>query len=193
MRFLTMIFVIAFSITLKADVTSDVTKAVQASDKASDKVKAFTIKSLIPLMTNKVFAEETKKQNAAKISLDKIKKIDKEWQAAEDFLPIQEKLTTNACAEEINKVIKANPAIKEAFVMDNQGAVVGENDLTSDYWQGDEAKWQNSYNGAKGGVDVGKVKFDKSANAQLQQISIPILDGGKVIGAVTFGLDLSKL
>ena len=77
--------------------------------------------------------------------------------------------------------------------MDNQGAVVGENDLTSDYWQGDEAKWKNSFNGGKGGIDVGKVKFDKSANTQLQQISITIVDGDKVIGAVTFGIVITKL
>ena len=193
MRLLVASILFGLTVTLMADVSSEVTKAVKASDKASDKVKDFTVKALIPLMTNKVFAAETKKQNAENVSLDEIKKIDKEWQAAEDLLPIQEKLISNACADEINKIIKANPAIKEAFVMDNKGAVVGENDLTSDYWQGDEEKWQNSYNDAKGGVDVGKVKFDKSANAQLQQISIPILDGGKVIGAVTFGLDLSKL
>ncbi|MCM8527234.1 MAG: hypothetical protein NE327_12005 [Lentisphaeraceae bacterium] len=193
MRFLILFSLLFLSVNSFADVKADVIKALNASDQASDKVKAFVVKSLIPLMNNKVFVEETKKQNDAKISLDEIKKIDKEWQAAEDFLPIQEKLTGNACANEINKVIKSIPGIKEAFVMDNQGAVVGENDLTSDYWQGDEAKWQNSFNGGKGGVDVGKVKFDKSANSQLQQISIPIVDGNTVIGAVTFGIDISKI
>lgn len=177
----------------QAGINENLSKEINASDKASDKVKAYVVKSLIPLISNKIFIEETKKQNAKNISLDEIKKIDKEWQAAEDLLPIQEELTTNACAEEINKIIKANPAIKEAFVMDNKGAVVGENDLTSDYWQGDEEKWQNSFKEGKGGVDVGKVKFDKSANTQLQQISLPIVDGDKVIGAITFGLDITKL
>lgn len=176
-----------------ADITAEVTKTIDSSTKASEKVKAFVVKSLLPLMTNKVFIEETKKQNASKVALDDIKKIDKEWQAAEDLLPIQEKVTSNVCANEINKVIKNISGIKEAFVMDNQGAVVGENDLTSDYWQGDEAKWQNSFNGGKGGADIGKIKFDKSANAQLQQISIPVLDGTTVIGAITIGIDISKL
>jgi hypothetical protein len=42
-------------------------------------------------------------------------------------------------------------------------------------------------------VDVGKVKFDKSANANLQQVSLPIIGkGGKVIGAVTFGLSVDE-
>ena len=193
MRLLVLYLILGFAFTGTAEVSTVVSNAVKTSDKASDKVKSFIVKSLLPLMGNKVFIEETKKQNAKAVSLDKIKEIDKQWQDAEDILPIQEEVTSNACAEEINKVIKANPAIKEAFVMDNQGAVVGENDLTSDYWQGDEAKWQNSFNNAKGGIDVGKVKFDKSANAQLQQVSIPLVENGKVIGAITFGLDLSKL
>jgi hypothetical protein len=86
------------------------------------------------------------------------------------------------------------PAVLEAFVMDDQGGVVGENNLTSDYWQGDEEKWTGSFNKGKGGVDAGKEKFDKSANATIQQVSLPIIDkGGKVIGAVTWGVAVSKL
>ena len=43
-------------------------------------------------------------------------------------------------------------------------------------------------------MDAGKVKFDKSANTNLQQVSLPIAGkGGKVIGAVTFGLKVDQL
>ena len=178
---------------LMADPMTETKTALTASEKAEDKVKSFVTSKLLPLSTNAVFVAEVKKQNSLGTSLDEIKRIDQEWQAAEDFLPIQEKVMDNACAKEIINIIKGLPVIKEAFVMDNQGAVVGENDLTSDYWQGDEAKWKNSFNEGKGGVDVGKVKFDKSANAHLQQISIPVISDGKAIGAITFGLDINKL
>ena len=178
---------------LSAGIVEGLKKKVDTSSKAEDKVKEFIKSSLIPLHNNAVFIAEVKKHNSKKMTLDKIKEIDKEWQAAEDFLPIQEQLIDNITAKEINKIIKTKPAIKEAFVMGNQGAVVGENDLTSDYWQGDEAKWKNSFNEGKGGIDIGKVKHDKSTNSQLQQISIPIVDGDKIIGAITFGLDIKKL
>lgn len=192
MRKFALVSLLALS-SLMADPMTEAKTALTASEKADAKVKTFVTTKLLPLSSNAVFVAEVKKQNALKVSLDEIKKIDAEWQAAEDFLPIQEKVMDNACAKEIIKIIKGLPAIKEAFVMDNQGAVVGENDLTSDYWQGDEAKWKNSFNGGKGGVDVGKVKFDKSANAQLQQISIPVISDGKAIGAITFGIDINKL
>lgn len=161
---------------------------------AGDKVKAFAVKELIPLCTDAVWITEVKAQNAKKVTLDEIKKIDTEWQAAESELPIQKQKLSNACAEEVKAVAKRLSVLREIFVMDDQGANVGQNGLTSDYWQGDEDKWQKSFKESKGGVDVGKVKFDKSANTNLQQVSLPIIaDDGTVIGAVTFGIDIGAL
>jgi hypothetical protein len=175
-------------------VLADVKKQIAENDKAKDKVKAFATEVCLALCTNEVFVKEVEAQNAKKVSLDEIKKIDKEWMAAEEELAIQKEKTSNACAKAIREIAKKNPVILEAFVMDNQGAVVGENNLTSDYWQGDEPKWANSFKDGKGGFDVGKESFDKSANATVQQVSLPIVNAeGKVIGAVTYGLDTSKL
>ena len=169
------------------------TKGIDEAEKASDKAKAYAKEKLLPLCTNKVFVKAVKEQNAKEVSLDEIKKIDKQWIEAEEPLEIHGKLMGNKCAKLIKKLAKENAAINEAFVMDNKGANVGQNALTSDYWQGDEAKFKNSFKKGKGGVDVGKVKFDKSADTELQQISLPIIDkDGTVIGAVTFGLVVSK-
>jgi hypothetical protein len=169
-------------------------KTIDANADASDKFKAFAKEKLLPLCTNAVLIKAVQEQNAKKMTLDDIKKTDKEWSEAEDELPIQKELLNNECAKTLTAFVKENDAVVEGFVMDNQGANVGQNALTSDYWQGDEDKWKNSYNEGKGGVDVGKVKFDKSANTQLQQISLPIInEKGEVIGAVTYGLDTAKL
>jgi hypothetical protein len=193
------IFICVLSISVYAQnattaIIADLTKAIDGNELASNSLKAFTKENLLPLCTNAVFAKEVEAQNAKKVSLDKIKELDKQWMEAEEPLDIHIEVQTNACAKEIKDVTKKNNAILEAFVMDNQGAVVGENNLTSDYWQGDEAKWKNSYNSAKGGLDVGKAKFDKSANTTLQQVSLPIINkDGKVVGAVTYGIDINKL
>ena len=169
-------------------------KQVVASKALSKKVQGFVNAKLVPLSDNKVFVASVEAQNAKKVPLTEIQAIDKKWIGAEQELPIQKEVMANGCAVELAKHVKALPAVVEAFVMDDQGAVVCENALTSDYWQGDEPKWQNSFNGGKGGVDVGKIKFDKSANANLQQVSLPILGkDGKVIGAVTYGLSVDQL
>lgn len=159
-----------------------------------DKVKAFVTANLLPLTTDAAWVAEVAAQNAKAVSLDEIKKIDTQWQKAEEELPIQKDKLGNACAKACTAVAKRLPALREIFVMDNQGANVGQSTLTSDYWQGDEDKWAKSFNGGKGGVDVGKVKFDQSANVSLQQVSLPIIAAdGTVIGAVCFGIDVGAL
>ena len=66
-------------------------------------------------------------------------------------------------------------------------------DKTSDYWQGDEAKFKKSYNGGEGAVFIDDVEFDDSTQAYLVQISVPVKDGGNVIGAITFGIDVDQI
>jgi len=66
-------------------------------------------------------------------------------------------------------------------------------DKTSDYWQGDEAKFKKSYNGGSGAVFVDDVEFDDSAQAYLCQVSVPVKDGAEVIGAITIGVDVDKI
>ena len=169
-------------------------KAIQSHPGMSKKVKAFAAKVLLPLSTHSVFVKAVEAQNAKKVSLTEIQAIDKKWMAAEEKMPIQTELQSNACAKELAKIVEKHQGLNESFVMDDQGANVCMSGLTSDYWQGDEAKWQKSFADGKGGVDAGKVSFDKSANLNLQQVSLPILGkNGKVIGAVTWGIVVDKL
>jgi len=172
----------------------DLRQQIQSSATMDDKTKAFAEEALLPMITDGTLVSAVEEQNAAGTSLDEIKRIDAEWSEAEEPLDVMMEKMGNPCAERLTALSRDYPAIVEAFAMDNQGAVVGENNLTSDYWQGDEAKWQDSYNGGQGGLAVGEVEFDRSANASLQQISLPIIaDGGRVVGAITFGVAVSNL
>ena len=169
-------------------------KEIDALKEASEELKAFSKTVLIPLCTNAVFVKAVKEQNAKGTSLDEIKEIDKTWVAAEEPLPIHAEKMGNACAKEIMVIVKKNKSIFETFVMDNQGANVGQNELTSDYWQGDEAKWKESFNGGKGGVHIDKAQLDQSTNVVDQKVALPIIDEkGKVIGAACYGLNPDKL
>jgi len=167
---------------------------IDSNGKASDKVKKFAKDVLLQQIDNPAFVSAVQAQNAKGISMDEINRIDKQWRDAEDELPIHKQLMGNACADAVRAFAAKYSAIGETFVMDNQGANVCQNELTGDYWQGDEAKWKNSFNGGAGGVDIGTEALDKSTNVVLQQLSLPIVDNsGKVIGAVTFGLKTGSL
>ncbi|MBU1999050.1 MAG: hypothetical protein KKE64_06105, partial [Candidatus Omnitrophica bacterium] len=140
-----------------------------------------------------VFVDETKAQNSKNMTLDEIRRIDDLWQKAAQLLPIQREKLSNSCAVEIKKVAK-ELGLKETFVMDNMGGVVGENELTSDYWQGDEDKWQKAYINGLGGVDIAKQKLDRSTNTIDQKVSLPIIDdNGAVIGAICIGLNVDNI
>jgi hypothetical protein len=83
----------------------------------------------------------------------------------------------------------------EIFVMDAKGLNVGQSDMTSDYWQGDEPKWRESFGHGPDALHLGEVEQDESTQAFQAQISLPVVDpaGREVIGAVTVGVDVELL
>jgi hypothetical protein len=132
-------------------------------------------------------------QNAKKMTMDAIKKLDTEWMAATGVTPMMKPYIENKCADALKKYITELPAIVEAFAMDDQGGLVCTVYKTTDYWQGDEAKWQKSFLDGKGAEFVDKASFDESSQTYSVQVSLPVMDHGKAIGAITVGLGLDKL
>ncbi len=129
-----------------------------------------------------------KEQNAKDISLDDIKAIDKDW-----ITGMQNKLATklqnNSTGTYLQyKIVLNNHIYTEAFLCDNKGAVVGEYPKTSDYWQGDEAKFTECYNMGSGKIFIGQLAFDESTQAYSVQISVPVKDDGKTIGVLVMGV-----
>jgi hypothetical protein len=155
------------------------------------------LNSLVPVIKkwgeNPALVAAVKEQNAKKISLDAIQKRDKEWMAATGLDDQMKALMKNAAANELNQLEATKPYFFESILMDNQGANVAMTNKTSDYWQGDEDKFTNAYKGGTGGVEISKSKFDDSAKAYLVQISVPVTDGGAVIGALCVGINLDEL
>jgi hypothetical protein len=143
--------------------------------------------------SNAVLIAAVKEQNSHGTSLDSIKQIDAEWQKTDGMNDLMKSLMSNGAAAELKKLEASRPFYLELFLMDKQGANVAMTNKTSDYWQGDEAKFQKSFIDGKGGVHLGEVKFDNSSQAYLVQISVPVMDGGKAIGALTVGINLDEL
>jgi hypothetical protein len=81
--------------------------------------------------------------------------------------------------------------VVEAFVMNDRGTLVCSMVETSDYWQGDEAKWQRTFVDGKDPF-VDEPAFDASSGKYAIQVSVPIVEAGKRIGAVTLTLKLNR-
>lgn len=82
----------------------------------------------------------------------------------------------------------------EIFVTDRFGLNVGQSSITSDYWQGDEAKFQQSFEKGKDGLLIDEAEYSDSTGTWRSQVSFTIVNEQNVpIGAVTFEVNLTEL
>jgi hypothetical protein len=163
------------------------------AEEAPAKIKELANSTLATIGTDSVIVAAVKAENAKNKTLDKIKADDKTWTATPGISPVMKTMMESECSKHLKKIQSSKPFYAEIFVMDNKGANVALTDKTSDYWQGDEDKFVKSFNGGKGAIFIDKVKFDDSSQAYLVQVSVPVKDGGKAIGAITFGIDVDKV
>jgi len=123
---------------------------------------------------------------------DKLKGIDDK--SAEEHAKLGEKeikeIRGSATSKMLQDVMKKAPngAVTEIFVMDGWGWNVGQTGGTSDFYQGDEGKWQKPFTGK---VDVSDPEED--GGVMVSQVSLPVKDGGKIVGAVTIGVNVDKV
>ena len=163
------------------------------AEKAPQEIYDLANSRLADLGKSRLIIEAVKEQNSKQMSLDTIKEMDEKWKNTAGIADFMKELMDSGCGPNLRRIQNENSYFAEIFVMDNQGANVCMTDKTSDYWQGDEDKFQKSFNGGKGAVFVDDVEFDDSTQAYISQVSVPVMDGAKAIGAITFGIDVDKL
>ncbi len=162
------------------------------AEKAPQKIVDLANQTLAGFGTDPVIVEAVKAENGKGKTLEMIKEMDEKWKNTAGTDAAMKELMNNACAKRLNELFAGQPFYAEAFVMDDKGANVCMTEKTSDYWQGDEPKFQKSFADGKGAVFVDDVEFDDSSQAYLVQVSVPVMDGDKAIGAITFGIDVDK-
>jgi len=82
--------------------------------------------------------------------------------------------------------------ITEIFVMDNVGLNVGQTNGTGDLMQGDEAKWQKTYQVGAKAVLIDGVEEDGGVNVSQASLTVA-RDNGFRLGAVTIGINVDAL
>ncbi len=79
------------------------------------------------------------------------------------------------------------------FVMDSVGLNVGQSATTSDYWQGDEAKFQKTFPEGPDAVFVDEAEFNDDTGTWRAQVNLTVVDSkGTPIGAVTVEIDVAE-
>ncbi len=167
--------------------------SLAADEEAPASVVKMANAELSALGADPIIVAAVKAENAKGKTLEQIQATDQEWQKTAGVTPFMKAMMESPCGQYLRKMQEAKPFLAEVFVMDNLGANVAMTDKTSDYWQGDEPKFTESYKAGKGAIHISKVKFDDSTQSYLVQVSVPVKDGDQAIGAITIGVDLDAL
>ena len=151
------------------------------------------VRTVQHMALNPLLIRAVRKQNASGLTLEEIARRDKVWRATKELTPFKLSLQTSSAGRFVKQQIQRSTSFNEAFLTDNQGANVAAFPATSDYWQGDEDKWINSFNGSNGRVYIGALELDESTNTVAAQVSAPVLDRGRTIGVLVVGVTINYL
>lgn len=127
--------------------------------------------------------------------LDEVLALDMMWQAyaPDRHSPLAIQLLQSPVSLDLAQwQLEQKGLVTETFVMDEMGALTALSQLTTDFWQGDERKFQATVGMGPGDIHLGAVNFDHSSRRFQVVASVPVrlLGDGRFIGAVAIGLDV---
>ena len=148
-----------------------------------------------PILINAINAQNTRFAN---LTLPEIEELDRSWRAeiGQADTPTISPIMQNSAADFLRERVEASAGvITEIFIMDSHGLNAAVSSPTSDMWQGDEAKFTETYPKGPDATHFGDVEFDESSQIFQGQISIPLVDQatGEVVGAMTVGVNAEAL
>jgi len=125
----------------------------------------------------------------------KIEELDRQWLAAADADPLIYERLNNTLASELLKFRETFPAHIEVSVTDQRGALLAATDRTSDYYQADEARWQETFNSGRGDIYIGSPGFSESGERLVLAMAMPVYDphSRDIIGVLHTTYDLTAL
>ncbi|MGC2855898.1 hypothetical protein ACM64Y_10525 [Novispirillum sp. DQ9] len=151
-------------------------------------------------MTSPVAVLLVRAQNARHkgLSQERIDALDKQWRAElkSEAQPLVAQLYGNPLSAHLTRLQADSDGLyTEIFVMDSVGLNVGQSAVTSDYWQGDEGKWQKTFQVGPDAVFIDDPEMHEGTKTWRVQVNLSIADPdtGAAIGAATVEVNLSEL
>jgi hypothetical protein len=175
------------------------TATAGAAQDMQPKMAQFVTEHVMDWATDPIIVNAIIAQNALTGSYDqaKINELDALWmaQAGMAGIPLIDGVLQNPTSDFLRQRVAASGgAISEIFVMDARGLNVAAAEATSDYWQGDEAKFSETFPKGPNALHFGEVELDGSSGEVQAQVSMSIVDTtGAVVGAMTVGINLASL
>lgn len=169
-----------------------------STDEFGERVLEYARTDLQEWIADPVLIYAIKEQNGlfGTLSEQQISTMDRQWiDGGSRGLMVLEMLDRQASIIARDRRELANGIITEIIVMDQYGLNVAISDRTSDFYQGDEAKYKQTYLRGPDAVHISELEFDESTQQVQTQVSLTVIDpeGSGPIGAVTLGIRVDKL
>ena len=134
----------------------------------------------------------------SKLSQEEIDALDKQWVAEResDDKPLIAATLSNPLSVYLARLQGRSLGLyAEIFVMDQNGLNVGQSSITGDFWQGDEAKFQNTFNVSSDALFIDEPEWDDESRIWRAQVSFTVTEADTTtsIGAVTMEVNLTEL
>ncbi|MCG7198597.1 transporter substrate-binding domain-containing protein [Marinobacter pelagius] len=128
-----------------------------------------------------------------------IRNIDRNWQAQapERAIPLAQRILELPASQALREWKSVHPGlVTEILVINRSGTIAAMSRLSSDFWQGDEAKFNRAMSGPESVRElyVSPIRFDASTSRFQIMVSSAIIPagGGEPLGVVVLGLDVEK-
>lgn len=175
------------------------TPAAYAQDMLQ-KASAYVQNNVVEWAQSDIVIDAIRAQNARHAGIDaaSIDALDQTWRSeiAGGARPTVSAMLEHPASVFLQtQVASMGGAVTEVILMDAVGLNVAVSAVTSDMWQGDEAKFQQTYPNGPNGLHVGEVEFDESTGFYQSQVSFTVVDPetGQPIGAMTIALNAENL
>lgn len=126
-----------------------------------------------------------------------IDRLDKQWRAERKIedQPLITSVLANPLSSYLIRIQAGSVGLyTEVFVMDRNGLNTGQSSVTSDYWQGDEGKFQKTFGAAADAVFLDEVELHEGTATWRAQLNMTLADAeGQSAGAITVELNLTEL
>jgi hypothetical protein len=148
------------------------------------------IKQLAAFSTDPEIVKEVKAHNATPASAEAAAMTNEKWHSATVLDPFVRATAKTPLSEYLKTKKNADDTIAKVFVSGADGCKVGFDAKTEHWTHKGMPKHEVPMSGQ---TWIGPVKVDDSSGQQLIQVGLPVLDGGKPIGSIVFGLRVDKL
>lgn len=190
------LFTIASLFLLSMSAPASAAEAPQSPDMAV--IGPALIKEIRDWANKPVVWLTVEERNREHASLDqaKIDALDKQWRAERKSTdqPLITAVLSNPLSEYLTRIQARSVGLyTEIFVVDDKGLNAGQSSITTDYWQGDEAKWQKTFLVAPDAVFIDKPEFEKKTGTWRAQVNMTLAKDNKAIGSISVEINLTEL